>query len=179
MILNDEIEQQIIGAITADPEAAVVLPDHAYNKEGRVIVLVDGLPIDLHRHLYEKLIGPLGQHQRMHQKSTVTGNVNPHLFTVVDGMKSPRTQCVNGHDYEGNEMPPNSRGYRCRTCYRNSQPAPKGNSNADKEHCPQNHPYDEENTVIDSAGRRRCRICRRNQARAYARRIRTPRKDKS
>lgn len=179
MILTPEIEEQIIGAIKADPEAAVVLPDHAYSKVGRVVVLVDGLPVDLHRHLYERLIGPLGQHQRMHQASAEKLNVNPYLFTVVDGMKSPRTHCVNNHPYEGNEMPPNSRGYRCRICYLASRPAPMGGSNKEKTHCPQNHPYTEENTVIDSAGRRRCKICRRKQARDYKRRITAENKETS
>lgn len=33
-----------------------------------------------------------------------------------------------------------------------------------KTHCPQGHPYDDENTLWDN-GRRRCRICRRDQQR--------------
>ena len=32
--------------------------------------------------------------------------------------------------------------------------------NAKKTHCPQNHPYDDDNTSINSQGRRVCRICR-------------------
>jgi HNH endonuclease len=34
-----------------------------------------------------------------------------------------------------------------------------GAFNGLKTHCPKGHPYDDENTVIRSCGRRRCRIC--------------------
>lgn len=172
MILTPEIEEKIVEAIAQDPKSPVTLPDHAYAKDGRVIVLVDGLPIDLHRHLHEKLIGPLGIHQKMHDRSGTKGNVNPHLFVVVDGNKSPNTHCPKGHAYEGNEMPPNSRGYRCRRCYLDSLPPRKGTGNAEKTECPEGHPYNEENTYIDSAGRRRCLICKRTQGLRYAHKIR-------
>jgi hypothetical protein len=43
--------------------------------------------------------------------------------------------------------------------------------NAVKTHCPQGHPYDEENTFINSQGSRTCRICARAASmRAYYRR---------
>lgn len=185
MILTPKIQRQIIGEIKKDPTAAVVLPEHAYGSGGRVTVLVDGLPTPLHRHLYTVLIGPLADNQKMHDRSGVTGNVNPHLFDIVTGSKSPATHCPNDHPYEGNEMPANSRGYRCRKCYeaslarRRKRDGEKTTNNVDKTHCPQNHPYDEKNTIIDSAGRRRCKICRRNQARKYMQSIRTPRKETS
>lgn len=35
-----------------------------------------------------------------------------------------------------------------------------------KTHCPAGHPYDEENTSIDAAGKKRCRTCRNAAARA-------------
>lgn len=167
MILTPEIEQKIISAIKAEPDRALVLPDHAYGSNGRVIVLIDGLPIDLHRHLHEVLIRPLGHHERMHDTSGVEGNVNPHLFRVIAGKKSPNTHCPSGHAYEGNEMPPNSRGYRCRTCYLNSRPKGAGTANRDKTHCPYGHEYAEGNTIHDSTGRRRCRTCRNSRNRRY------------
>ncbi|QIG59065.1 HNH endonuclease [Microbacterium phage RubyRalph] len=183
MILTPEIQEQIVGAIEADPTAAVTLPEHAYGSDGRVIVLVDGLSIDLHRHLHNLLIGPLDDDERMHDTSGVEGNVNPHLFTVIRGGRSPDTHCPKGHAYEGNEMPKNSRGYRCRICYeaalarQREKAGPRGLPNAAKTHCPAGHEYTEENTIIDSAGRRRCRICRLEQGRAYMRAIRNHRKD--
>lgn len=39
--------------------------------------------------------------------------------------------------------------------------------NAAKTRCPQGHPYDEANTYISRDGWRGCRICRRDQTRAY------------
>lgn len=159
MILTPEIEQQLVATITADPTKAVTLPDWAYGTDERVVVLVDGLPIDLHRHLHNILIRPLGYHERMWQKGNPR-NVNPHLFDVVAGRKSPRTECPKKHPYEGNEAPPNSRGYRCLTCYVASRTKEgAGPSNKAKTHCPNNHKYTRTNTIKTSDGRRRCRKC--------------------
>ena len=42
--------------------------------------------------------------------------------------------------------------------------------NASKTHCARNHPYDEQNTLIDGRGHRACRTCHKeNQARYTAR----------
>lgn len=43
-------------------------------------------------------------------------------------------------------------------------------AHASTTHCPQGHPYDEENTIWTRKGTRRCRICRRQQGRDFARR---------
>lgn len=48
------------------------------------------------------------------------------------------------------------------------QPPHSGNGN--KTHCPQGHPYDEENTYRAPTGGRMCRKCRNAQKRAYLRR---------
>jgi len=47
------------------------------------------------------------------------------------------------------------------------------NVNTNKTHCPQGHGYTSDNTSIDSDGRRHCRICRREQGRAFLARRRT------
>lgn len=39
--------------------------------------------------------------------------------------------------------------------------------NAHKTHCPQGHPYDEQNTYISARGSRACRTCLRDRARLY------------
>jgi len=177
MILTEEIQQKIIATIEQDRTSPVVLPEHAYDVDGEVRVMIDRLPVHLHRHLHNLLIRPLGYRERMHDQSGVKGNVNPYLFKVVEGNRSPATHCHKGHLYEANEMPPNSRGYRCKQCYLNSQPEPHGTPNRDKTHCPQDHPYDEKNTIIDSAGRRRCDICTKEAKLKYVRRIRAQRKE--
>lgn len=169
MILTPEIEEQIIGAITQDPTLPVILPDHAYGAGGRVVVLVDGLPIDLHRHLHNIMIRPLGYHERMVRGAgDDPRNVNPYLFSVSLTGKSTATKCRSGHEYEGNEAPPNSRGYRCLTCYRASRRDPDaGPANGQKTSCPAGHEYTEENIYRESGNRRRCRTCKKDRARAY------------
>lgn len=171
MILTPDIQQTIVDEITAHPERAVILPDWAYTPEGRCIVQVDGLNMDLHRHLHELLIRPLGYHERMWQQGPKR-NVNPHLFEVVEGTKSPRTHCSKGHAYEGNEAPPNSRGYRCRTCLKESRRVDGATTpNKLKTHCPHGHKYTRKNTIRER-GRRRCRTCKTTQNAAYMRRRR-------
>jgi hypothetical protein len=59
--------------------------------------------------------------------------------------------CVNGHKFT-----PENTGYVngkrvCLTCRR------------ELTHCPQGHPYDEENTYVDSSGYKHCRTCRRER----------------
>lgn len=167
MILTPEIEQKIIGTIMEDPTVPTVLPEHAYGRDGRVVVLVDGLPIDLHRHLHNVMIRPLGYHERMHRTPGVDPkNVNPYLFIIPLTTKSPATHCRKGHAYEGNEAPPNSRGYRCLTCLRDSRKTGTV-ANRDKTQCPQGHDYTDENTIKGKDGRRRCRICKNTRNAAY------------
>ncbi len=177
MILTDEIQEKIVAAINAEPDAPTVLPDHAYSSAGRVIVLVDGLPIDLHRHLHNILIRPLEYHEKMHDRSGVKGNVNPHLFVVMEGNRSPATHCSKGHAYAGNEMPPNTSGYRCATCYREAHPLTGAIANKDKTECPHGHEYTDENTYIDSAGKRRCLTCKRTRDLEYRRARRATEKE--
>jgi hypothetical protein len=170
VILTPEIEHTLLVACLHHTQS-VVLPDWAYSKSGRCVVVVDGIPIDLHRHLHNKLIRPLGNHEVMVQQGPPL-NVNPNLFHVKHRREpSTRTHCGKGHAYAGNEAPPNSRGYRCRTCLRDSYKS-TGIPNASKTHCPADHEYTAENTYRDSAGRRRCRICTRASKAAYMRRKR-------
>ena len=176
MILTPELEQQIIDEILADPTEELILPDWAYGSDGRVVVLVDGLPIDLHRHLFNRLIRPLGYHERLWQTPHADSrNVNPWIMEVrTIGSGSPRTHCAKGHAYEGNEAPPNSRGYRCATCLKALLGIHDfGHANARKTHCPQKHEYTPENTLIGKDGKRRCRTCRRTRNAAYMRRLRS------
>ncbi|UOW92805.1 HNH endonuclease [Microbacterium phage RobinRose] len=174
MILTPEIEEKIIAAIESDPTVPTILPDHAYGKGGRVVVLVDGLPIDLHRHLHNVMIRPLGYHERMvRREGDDPRNVNPYLFGIPLTRKSTRTHCNKGHAYKGNEAPPNSRGYRCLTCLRDSRRKPDaGIANSRKTHCPKNHEYTKANTIVEKSGRRRCRTCKNTRNAAYMRRQR-------
>ena len=44
--------------------------------------------------------------------------------------------------------------------------------NKRKTHCPQNHPFDKENTYLDPLGRRHCRECSRKHSREWKRKRR-------
>jgi hypothetical protein len=46
------------------------------------------------------------------------------------------------------------------------------NGNEDKTHCPQGHPYDDENTYVSKAGKRACKECERKRNREKMRRYR-------
>ena len=174
MILTAELEQLIVTQLQEHPERALVLPDWCYWKgQSQPTVYVDGLPVRLSRHLYEKVIGSLPYDMSLHLRDGVhPKNVNPHLF-VLAKRGSRGVRCPNGHLYAGNEMPDNSMGWRCRTCYltwrdRHSNGGQNvGQINAAKTHCPQNHRYTPENTLHLSNGRRRCRQCNADQSRKY------------
>ena len=174
MKLERDVEALILRQIEDHPNRAIVLPDWAYwAGRDQPVVYREGLPVPLSRYLYEKVVGPIPYATKLVLRDGVhPRNVNPLLFHAEPG-RSRGSVCPNGHRYAGNEMPSNSMGFRCRTCYlrwlkrhslgRQNQ----GQLNAAKTHCPQNHPYDEENTIFLANGRRRCRICNAAQTAAY------------
>jgi hypothetical protein len=174
MKLTDELEALILEQLQAHPDRALVLPDWCYWKgQSQPTIYVEGLPTRLSRHLYEKVIGPLEYGQTLHLRDGIhPKNVNPYLFIAQTGRKRGE-RCPNGHLYAGNEMPDNSMGWRCRTCYlswrsKHSDGGQNvGEINAAKTHCPKRHAYDAENTLHLRNGRRRCRRCNAEQSRKY------------
>jgi hypothetical protein len=168
--LTSEIESTLLEQIAKRPERAIVMPEWCYWKNQRQpIVYIDGLPTRLNRHLYVKAIGPLDFATKLIAKEgTHPLNVNPHLFVATPG-RARGERCPNGHEYAGNEMPDNSMGWRCAVCYlawreRHSLGRQNmGQINAAKTHCPMGHPYSGHNLMVQSDGRRRCRICNAEQ----------------
>lgn len=87
--------------------------------------------------------------------------------------KVEQTHCAQGHELSEDNVFMNKSGVRgCKTCrrdstrrYRERDPQPSdtrfGAANRRKTHCPQGHPYDEDNTYVSSRGTRACRECRR------------------
>lgn len=175
MRLTAEIESTLLEQIARHPERAIVMPEWAYWKgHDQPIIYVDGLPTRLSRHLYERAIGPLPYSTRLFLKEGVhPKNVNPHLF-VATPHRARGERCPKGHAYAGNEMPDNAMGWRCATCYRawcerhSLGRQNVGQINAAKTHCPKLHPYSGSNLMIQSNGRRRCRICNAEQTAASA-----------
>jgi|SRR5579884_1353621 len=73
------------------------------------------------------------------------------------GVACLHRRCVNPLHLEGVSIRPN---------LLRSPHAPSG-VNARKTHCPQGHPYDDENTLVRSNGIRECRECGRGETRRY------------
>lgn len=120
----------------------------SHNPHGYGHVKRDGRNVTVHRYVYTMLVGP-----------TPEGTQLDHLCRVRD--------CVNPRHLE----PVTSRQNTLRS------PIAIPALNAQKEACPQGHPYSEENLVlythpIEGRTRRRCRQCgndKRRQRRARAR----------
>ncbi len=87
-----------------------------------------------------------------------------------------KTHCIHGHPLSGDNLVIRANGKRreCRTCkraivkraaakkaaQRRAESRVRGAHNRQKTHCPQGHPYNGENLVIDR-GQRGCRACRK------------------
>lgn len=74
----------------------------------------------------------------------------------TDGQRKPCS--VHGCDREAI-----IRGW-CRRCYERWKRTGTTDAPQPKTRCPQNHPYDDENTYVDTKGSRHCRTCRRAAA---------------
>jgi hypothetical protein len=106
---------------------------------------------------------------------------------------SRKTHCPYGHEYTPANTYINAKGSReCRTCIERWHQAEaeatkaarrarglRPHPNAVKTHCPEGHPYDEENTyIIPSTGGRMCRICILETSRRARKRKRSTRSDR-
>lgn len=96
--------------------------------------------------------------------------------------REARTHCRHGHELtpENLYVRPSDGAQICRTCTREAQerytgrpisgpfkPPPKNRT-----HCPQGHEYNDENTRINSKGRRVCKICAKEAQRRFQAKLR-------
>lgn len=108
-------------------------------RNGYGVFRVAGVLLTAHRLAYEDLIGPIPEGLDLDHLCRVRDCVNPwHMDPVTRSVNIRR-----GIVGEVNRL----RG-------------------AAITHCPQKHPYDEANTRIDHKGKRNCRACDRDRARA-------------
>lgn len=143
-----------------------------------------------HRYSYETFVGPIPPGLTIDHLCGVRRCVNPeHMEPVTRAenvrrsgtnpvaMNLAKTTCKRGHEFDHVD----SRGWRkCSTCInerrRERRQGAPARGTRQRTHCPQGHPYDEENTRIGKDGRRACRTCARTRWAAYGMGERTARK---
>ena len=106
---------------------------------------------------------------------TVKVNRQRQRLSILTALNAAKTHCSNGHEFTEENTRIRVDGAReCKTCSRlktrkayrkNAALIGRGPANATKTHCKYGHPFDEENTYVNSIGRRTCRACHREQAR--------------
>jgi hypothetical protein len=93
--------------------------------------------LQAHRVIYEAMVGPIPEGMQIDHLCRVRHCVNPDHLEAVTAAENNR---------------------------RSNSPTA---CNARKTHCPQGHPYDEQNTDLRPDGGRRCRACSRVHALRY------------
>jgi hypothetical protein len=107
----------------------------------------------------------------------VTRRENVRRSTSLSAKNMAKTHCDRGHEFTPENtyvkvLPDGRESRQCHACRRLSKSF-KGDADAPvvrnevKTHCPKGHAYDEENTCLSPQGSRMCRICRRDQWRAW------------
>lgn len=161
--------------------------------DGYIISVIKRKQKQLHKLMYEHFVGaiPKGMvcHHRCQNKwccnfehiELKTPSDHNREVGHIAQIHASKTHCPHGHPYnDSNTLIKNTGARRCRECARiesekyrervkdNPPPSwrPKGKL-PKKTHCPQGHPYDEENTYVAQRGDRQCRICRRERDRLW------------
>lgn len=165
MKYSAKIEAKILKQIALEPEREIILPDWAYGARlPQPQVHIDGMREPLIRRLYCVLISDLPDRVGVINPPHVNPrNVNPHLAVLVPSRRSKFT-CERGHQLTLEDYEPNV-GYHCHTCAEMEARGPgPARINAEKTHCPAGHEYTRQNTQRRKDGRRRCKICAREQS---------------
>lgn len=112
-----------------------------------------------HRHCYEILVGPIPEGHDLDHLCRVPACVNPdHLEPVTRSENLRRGKGYGGVLSEG-ALP--------------QQAKAMAERNRAKTHCPQGHPYDRANTIVQRDGSRKCAECNRARMRVPPRPPRT------
>lgn len=117
-----------------------------------------GRKVRASRWAYERWIGPLGDQWALHHCDNPPC-VNPEHLFIGDHTANMLDASAKGR--HGMQVHPES--------------SRLGRWSREKTHCPQGHPYDENNTRINTKGRRECWECRRTKSRERIRPSRSSR----
>ena len=179
--------------VRVDPDTGCWLWGAAMHPSGYGCISWNGHAALAHRVSYMALVGNIPIPLEIDHLCRRRGCVNPtHLEPVtrqvnmlrgegVSGLNAVKTHCPQGHEYTSANtiITRNSRGKpgrKCRTCvnkrkmddyFRKHPPGSGPGSNCKQRnttHCPQGHPYDEQNTKWHN-NKRTCRTCARESMR--------------
>lgn len=159
-------------------------------KPGKYVdYFLDGTRRKAHHFAWSLLVGPCPEGLDPDHLCEVKGCVRPdhiewvtHRENLMRGssqvaVNACKTHCVHGHPFdEANTVYVERNGHRrrdCRACRHIAAAAARERArsgtalhgNKTKTHCPNGHPYDEENTRVSKEGWRTCRACQRTNAR--------------
>jgi hypothetical protein len=115
------LEEQIVEAITTNPEDHIVLPSEMYRPDGLILIHRDNLSYAIHRYLYGKLVRPLKRGEYLLPRCKVRGCINPlephrKLSNSPHPGQAANRTCPNGHEYTRENTLPASERNRCRQC---------------------------------------------------------------
>lgn len=135
-----------------------------------------------HRWAWQSLVGPIPEGVELDHLCRNRACVNPdHLEPVPHAVNvrrgfggwntAAKTQCPQGHPYDGDNLMVSSGKRYCLTCKRERERATYVPvERVYPTHCPQGHEFTEENTGLRAKGHRYCRECNRQRgADRYAR----------
>ena len=118
----------------------------AQDTDGYGVITIGRKLHKAHRTAYEHFVGPIPEGM------TIDHECHNADETCPGGVTCQHRRCVNVE-----HLAIKTRGENLV-----ASPNTWGGRNARKTHCPQGHPYDEANTIINARGARECRICKRD-----------------
>lgn len=139
--LADRLLAAVIPCVVPDRPSGCWIWRKAQTTDGYGKIGVEGKTCRAHRVAYKVFVGEIPEGYQVHHTC------------VEQGFGS--TLCINPHHLEAV------------THIENTRRGDAGKHLTERTHCPRGHIYAGENLMVEADGFRRCRTCRREQARAY------------
>jgi len=187
-----DVRERIKERILTDPQTGCWLWTGCREKAGYGKIRIKTGARVVHRVAYEAFVGPVPGGLTLDHLCRVRHCCNPEhlepvtlLENVRRGREATKTHCVHGHEYTSeNTLRDRNGGRRCRTCVlaqsrdrkraaravvvseRIAAGLPANRPRPVQTHCKRGHEFTEENTRVNSEGRRICLTCSRATRRA-------------